>query len=247
MKLRRRLFLSFLAIVLVVTVAIGIGAPILIKDHLIDTRQAELSDKGTDLVRFIRDWQEERITYWQFGRLINNLDHFLGSRIWILDNEDRLIFASEDLSSEKSENEIRSPLGPPPLPRSANGNSQGVAAGAGPTGGAAGGASSPEPFSSGLEVRADERREGASVAEEAFAVGLRVEEPADAVPLSVGPRSAAPLSAEPLSAEPRRVPAGDSSAPDGVFVSSATSRSLSTRCRTPKYTVKTAGPLRRGR
>ena len=70
----------------------------------------------------------------------------------------------------------------------------------------------PDPFSSGLEVRADERREGASVAEKAFAVGLRVEEPAGAVPLSVGPRSAAPLSAEPLSAEPRRVPAGDSSA-----------------------------------
>lgn len=117
MKLGKRLFLSFLAVIMVVIVSIGVGAPILIKDYLIDSRRDELSDKGLDLIRFIRDWQEDRITYWQFGRLINNLDHFLGARIWVLDEHNNLIMASEDTALDNSEKVIPSPLGPPPLPR----------------------------------------------------------------------------------------------------------------------------------
>lgn len=117
MKLGNRLFLSFVAVIMVVIIAIGVGAPILIKNYLIDSRRTELSDKGSDLIRFIRDWQEDRITYWQFGRLINNLDHFLGARIWVLDEQKNLIIASEDTSINNSKNAIPSPLGPPPLPR----------------------------------------------------------------------------------------------------------------------------------
>jgi len=115
MKLGKRLFISFLAVIFVVTLSIGIGAPFLIKEFLIESRKTELNDKGVDLIRFVRDFQEDRITYWQFGRLINNLDHFLGARIWILDDQDHLIFASED-ASDNDEEDIPSPLGPPPLP-----------------------------------------------------------------------------------------------------------------------------------
>lgn len=117
MKLKTKLFLYFLAVILVVTLSIGISTPILIKRHLIDTRVVELQQKGTDLIRFIRDWQEDRITYWQFGRLINNLDHFLGARIWILNEHKELILASENV--HEAGQESYSPLGPPPL---TNGN-----------------------------------------------------------------------------------------------------------------------------
>lgn len=113
MKLKTKLFLYFLAVILVVTLSIGISTPILIKRHLIDTRVVELKEKGTDLIRFIRDWQEDRITYWQFGRLINNLDHFLGARIWILNEKNELILASENMN--EAGREFYSPLGPPPL------------------------------------------------------------------------------------------------------------------------------------
>lgn len=120
MKLGKRLFLSFLAVIMVVIISIGVGAPILIKDYLISSRRTELSDKGLDLIRFIRDWQEDRITYWQFGRLINNLDHFLGARIWVLDEHNNLIMASEDNTTDSPNKVIPSPLGPPPLPRQAD-------------------------------------------------------------------------------------------------------------------------------
>lgn len=96
MSLQKRLLLSFLAVLLTVTIGIGVGAPTLIRNYLIETKQTDLQDQGKDLVRLIRDWQEEKINYFQFGRFINNMDRFLGARIWILDDKNRLILASEE-------------------------------------------------------------------------------------------------------------------------------------------------------
>ena len=63
MSLQKRLLLSFLAVLLTVTVGIGVGAPTLIRNYLIETKQSDLQDQGKDLVRLIRDWQEEKINY----------------------------------------------------------------------------------------------------------------------------------------------------------------------------------------
>lgn len=120
MRLKVQFYLAFLTIIFAVVVAIGVGTPILVKDYLIENRKTELTEKGKDFVRIVRDWQEGRINYWQFGRLLDNLDRLFGARIWVLDDQNYILFASEEFLSPEEEadrpNRVHSPITPPPLP-----------------------------------------------------------------------------------------------------------------------------------
>ena len=121
MKLRLRLFLSFLAVIVLIPLFLPIGAPILVKNYLIHLRENDLNNKGREIIRSIREWQEGNLNYWQFGRLVNNLDYLLNSRIWIVDNEGYLFMASTENLTPQSEQIGRKvtppPIKPPALPQ----------------------------------------------------------------------------------------------------------------------------------
>ncbi len=120
MKLRLRLFLSFLAVIILIPLFLPIGAPILVKNYLINLRENDLNNKGREIIRSIREWQEGKMSYWQFGRLVNNLDYLLNSRIWIVDNEGFVFMASTENLTPQSEQVGRTitppPIKPPALP-----------------------------------------------------------------------------------------------------------------------------------
>ena len=121
MKLRLRLFLSFLAVIVLIPLFFFFFAPILVKNYLIHLRENDLNNKGLDIIRSIREWQEGNLNYWQFGRLVNNLDYLLNSRIWIVDNEGYLFMASTENLTPQSEQIGRKvtppPIKPPALPQ----------------------------------------------------------------------------------------------------------------------------------
>lgn len=81
-----RLILSFLTIILIAILSIGIFFSGLLKDYLIKQKETELKNKGSQIVELSRKFFNKNIDEYTFSSILNAIDEVVDSRTLIIDN-----------------------------------------------------------------------------------------------------------------------------------------------------------------
>lgn len=93
-SLQFRILYSFMLVVILVWLGMAIGMSILIREYFFASKEKELVSKGFELAEVVSEYQSGNIELEQLSQLINSLDSFLDSRVWIVDRTEQLIAVS---------------------------------------------------------------------------------------------------------------------------------------------------------
>lgn len=95
-SLQYKFLAAFLAVVILVLAGVSTGSAWLIREYIMQGKKRELADRARFMVRVMNDYYDGHLSYAQLVRQINRFDTLLDVRIWVLDNDLKLIAASVD-------------------------------------------------------------------------------------------------------------------------------------------------------
>lgn len=91
-SLQLKLLFSFMLVIVVMLIGVSLGVSLIMKEEMIANKQQELVEKGSELAEAVRSFQQEHGSLEQLPSFLNNIDGFIESRVWIL-NESRQVIA----------------------------------------------------------------------------------------------------------------------------------------------------------
>ncbi|SDC63077.1 Signal transduction histidine kinase [Succiniclasticum ruminis] len=93
-SLSTRLMYSFMTIIVIVVVGITAGTSYLIADYFFKIKEDELAQKGHDMADTVEYFVTKDNNRYMLMRYLIAVDHLVGARIWLFDNEYNLLAAS---------------------------------------------------------------------------------------------------------------------------------------------------------
>ena len=80
-----KLVAAFMLVITVVLIAVFWSASLFIRDRMLDEKQQDLTQKGSELAKKIAVFKENPTPRTTLGDLLSDMDLYLDSRIWVLD------------------------------------------------------------------------------------------------------------------------------------------------------------------
>ena len=80
-----KLVAAFMLVITVVLIAVFWSASLFIRDRMLDEKQQDLTQKGSELAKKIAAFKENPTPRTTLGDLLSDMDLYLDSRIWVLD------------------------------------------------------------------------------------------------------------------------------------------------------------------
>ena len=107
-SLSTRLMYSYMGLIAVIIIGIGIGLSYLITDYFFKEKENELNEKGTEVAVIANYFLTMDANSDSVTRYLSSVDQLIGARIWLFDNHYELLAASErpeDFATEVKESE----------------------------------------------------------------------------------------------------------------------------------------------
>lgn len=85
---------SFMAIIVIVVVGVSAGTSYLIADYFVKLREEELSERGREMAETVEYFIDNDANHYMLMRYLIAIDHLVGARIWLFDDNYNLLAAS---------------------------------------------------------------------------------------------------------------------------------------------------------
>ena len=89
---------SYMGLILAIIIGISIGLSYLITDYFFRTKELELNDKGGQVAVMVRYFNALNMDQGILRDYLTSMDQLVGARIWLFDNQYKLVGASEIMS-----------------------------------------------------------------------------------------------------------------------------------------------------
>lgn len=89
---------SYMGLILAIIIGISVGLSYLITDYFFRTKELELNDKGGQVAVMVRYFNALNMDQGILRDYLTSMDQLVGARIWLFDNQYKLVGASEIMS-----------------------------------------------------------------------------------------------------------------------------------------------------
>ena len=94
-SLQRKLLYSFMLVIAVVLMGVSIGVSLIIKEEMLATKQQDMIEKGSELVREIESFQEKNGSLQQLPQFLMTIESLRDCRVWVVNSSRQVIAASD--------------------------------------------------------------------------------------------------------------------------------------------------------
>ncbi len=104
-SLGKRILYSFMAISALVLFCVSMGLSFIIKDYFWENREREIVSDGLEVVKKISEIRKKDTNKEAVEEYLQSVDHFLRARLWLLDQDRKMIAASRPIRQQRIKRE----------------------------------------------------------------------------------------------------------------------------------------------